>query len=108
MRDGRLRRGYIGVAGQTVPIPRVLARAHQLAVSSGVLVVSVEPASPALAAGLREGDIVLAFGDRPVAAVDDLLRCLTDDRIGHPVILHLLRGRARRQLTITPTESATR
>src|SRR5205809_5289049 len=46
IRDGRIRRSYIGVAGQNVPIPRPLARANQLAVTSGVLVVSVEPESP--------------------------------------------------------------
>ena len=90
IRDGRIRRSYIGVAGQNVPIPRAVARANQLAVTSGVLVVSVEPDSPATTAGLRDGDIVLAFAGEAVTGIDDLLRRLTDDRIGVPVALTIL------------------
>src|SRR5258707_2938314 len=86
MRDGCIRRSYIGVAGQNVPIPRGLARAHQLAVSSGVLVVSVEPSSPAAAGGLLDGDIILAFAGDPISAIDDLHRRLSDDRIGKPAV----------------------
>ena len=105
MRDGCIRRSYIGVAGQNVPIPRGLARAHQLAVSSGVLVASVEPKSPAAAGGLLDGDIILAFGADPIAAVDDLHRLLSDDRIGKPSVVSVLRGLERRQVTIVPEES---
>lgn len=105
MRDGCIRRSYIGVAGQNVPVPRGLARAHQLAVSSGVLVVSVEADSPAAAAGLLDGDIILAFAGEPVTAIDDLHRRLSDDRIGKPAVLTVLRGLERRQIPITPTES---
>ena len=105
IRDGRVRRSYIGVAGQNVPIPRALARANQIAVTSGVLVVSVEPDSPATTAGLRDGDIVLAFGGEAVTGIDDLLRCLTDDCIGRPLPMTILRTGRRRQLTIVPSES---
>src|SRR4029078_344877 len=54
IRDGRIRRSYIGVAGQNAPLPRAFARAHQLAVSSGILVTSVEPGSPAATAGVQD------------------------------------------------------
>jgi S1-C subfamily serine protease len=105
IRDGRIRRSYIGVGGQTVPIPRALARANQSAVSSGVLVVSVEPQSPAAAAGVREGDVILAFAAEPISGVDHLHRHLTDDQIGVPSTVTILRNGARRQITVVPAES---
>jgi len=108
IRDGRIRRSYIGVAGQTVPIPRAVARANHLAVSAGVFVVSVEPDSPATAAGLRDGDVVLAFAGEAVTGIDDLHRLLTDDRIGIPAMMTILRSAERRQLTIVPCESKQR
>jgi len=104
IRDGRIRRSYIGVAGQTVPIPRAIARANQLAVSSGVFVVSVEANSPAAASGLRDGDVVLAFADQPVTGIDDLHRALTDDRIAVSTTITILRSARRRQITIVPSE----
>lgn len=105
MRDGRIRRSYIGVGGQNVPIPRAIARANQLAVSSGVLVVSVEPDSPAATAGLRDGDVVIAFAGRPVAGIDDLLRELTDVHIGIAAKMTILRRGQRRETTVVPAES---
>jgi len=105
IRDGRIRRSYIGVAGQTVPIPRALTRHHRLAVSSGVLVTSVEPGSPAATAGLRDGDVVFGCADDPVTAVSDLHRQLTDERVGVPTRLAILRGVERRQLMVVPAES---
>src|SRR5882724_6258977 len=107
IRDGRIRRSYIGVAGQNVPIPRAVARVNQLAVSSGVFVVSVEPNSPAAAAGLRDGDVVLAFAGEVVTGIDELHRHLTDDRIGVPAALTILRAAEKRQLTVVPRESKT-
>jgi S1-C subfamily serine protease len=104
IRDGRIRRSYIGVAGQTTPVPRAIARANQLAVTAGVLVLSVEADSAATAAGLREGDVVLAFAEEPVTGVDDLHRLLTDQRIGIPAQVTILRRGARRSVTIVPRE----
>src|SRR5436309_1475364 len=105
IRDGRIRRSYIGVAGQNVPIPRRLARAHELELSSGVLVVSIEERSPAAAAGLRDGDVIVELAGEPVAGIDELHRHLTDERIGAATTLTVLRGVERRQLTVVPAES---
>src|SRR5690349_6125234 len=82
IRDGRIRRSFVGVAGQNVPIPRAIARANQLAVSSGVFVVSVDRNSPASNGGLREGDVIFACGGAAITGVDDLHRQLTEERIG--------------------------
>ncbi len=106
IRDGRIRRSYIGLGGQTVPIPRAVARVNQLVVTSGVFVVSVEEKSPAAIAGLKDGDVVLAFAGEAVTGVDDLHRLLTADRIGVPQVLRILRSAERRQLTVVPIESA--
>jgi len=105
IRDGRIRRSYIGLAGQTVPIPRGVARENQLAVTSGVFVVSVEPGSPAATAGLKDGDVVLSFAGTPVTGVDDLHRLLTEERIGEPTVVTFLRAARRRQITVVPAES---
>ena len=105
IRDGRVRRSYIGLGGQNVPVPRLLARHHAVATTSGVLVTSVEPASPASKAGLRDGDLIVSFGSQPIAGVDDLHRVLTDDQIGEPTAVVVLRGTERRMLTVVPAES---
>lgn len=105
MRDGRIRRSRIGVAGQQTAIPRPLARATQIAVSSGVLVASIEDDGPASRAGLRTGDVILAFAGTPVTGIDDLHRLLTEERIGMPAPLVVLRRGERRQLTVVPLES---
>jgi S1-C subfamily serine protease len=105
IRDGRIRRSYIGLAGQTVPIPRAVARENQLAVTSGVFVVSVEPNSPAAAAGVKDGDVLLAFAGTPVTGVDDLHRLLTEEKIGEPTAVIFLRSARRRTITVVPAES---
>jgi S1-C subfamily serine protease len=105
MRDGRIRRSHIGVAGQQTPIPRGLARAAGVAVASGVLVLSIDAGSPAEAARLQRGDVIVSFGGIPVSGVDDLHRLLTEDRIGSAVDVAILRRGERRHCTITPAES---
>jgi len=73
-----------------------------------VLVAGVEQGSPAAAAGIREGDVILAFGGQPVTGVDDLHRYLTDDRIDVPSPVTLLRSSDRRQITLIPKERSQR
>jgi len=106
IRDGRIRRSYIGVAGQNVAIPRAYARANHLAVSSAVLVVSVESGSPAAAAGVQDGDVILAFAGEAITGIDELHRRLSEDRIGVPSPLTVLRRLERRTLTVVPAESS--
>jgi S1-C subfamily serine protease len=105
MRDGRIRRSYIGVGGQNVPVPRRPGERPHVTAASGVLVLSVEWGSPASRAGLAPGDIIIAFGELPVTGVDDLHRVLTANRIGVPETLTILRNGARQQVTVTPREA---
>jgi S1-C subfamily serine protease len=104
IKDGRVRRSFIGVAGQKVPLLRKLVLAYRLAGDSGVLVASVEPGSPAARAGLKEDDIIVTFGGEAVPAVETLHRRLTADRIGRPIELGVLRGVELRTLAVTPLE----
>lgn len=105
IKDGKIRRGYIGVAGQNVPLHRRLVRGHDLGVSSGIFVVSVEPGSPAVASGIRDGDILVAFDGHPVADIDSLHRILTENRVGIRASVTLLRGTEKVELVIVPSES---
>jgi S1-C subfamily serine protease len=104
IRDGRIRRGWIGVAGQNVTLHRRLVRAYGLSADSGVLVAAVEPNSPAQRAGLQERDIIVGLGNRSVSGVDDLHRLLVDEGIGVRLPLVVLRGTERRDLAIVPEE----
>ena len=105
IRDGRIRRGYIGIAGQNIDVPRTLARANQVAIASAVRVGSVEKGSPAAQAGLEQGDIVVAFGDVAITGVDDLHRVLGEEQINKVVDVAVIRGGQRRTISITPVES---
>src|SRR6266571_4749474 len=91
LRDGRIRRSYIGVSAQTVPVHRRVVRFYDLPKETGVIVLSSESGSPAQRAGLREGDVIVALEGQPVAGVDDLHRLLTDVRVGVSCSLLVLR-----------------
>ena len=89
--EGGSSAGYLGIAGQSVPLLRRVTRFHRLAQSGGVLVTSLELNAPAAAAGVREGDLIVAFDGAAVESLDDLHRLLTDARIGTQAPLTILR-----------------
>jgi S1-C subfamily serine protease len=105
IKEGKIRRSYIGVGGQNVPLHRRLVRHHQLRTTNGVLVISVAPGSPAQRAGLREGDLMIEFSEQAIASIDALHKLLTGDRIGLAAPLTILRGTEKMTLTIRPEES---
>ncbi|MDA2931890.1 trypsin-like peptidase domain-containing protein [Nitrospinae bacterium AH-259-F20] len=108
IRDGKVRRSYIGVGGQNVPLQRRLVRHYNLPVESGVLIASIEPDSPARRTGLREGDVIIALDGHPVAGVDDLHKLLTDERVGVLSPLTVIRRNEKRVLDVVPEESPAR
>jgi S1-C subfamily serine protease len=108
MRDGRIRRGYIGVAGQDVPLHRRIVRFFKLEFDSGVLVTGMEPDSPARQAGLLEGDVMVALDGTAISGIDALHRMLTGERVGEPATITVVRGTEKIDLKITPSESRLR
>jgi S1-C subfamily serine protease len=105
MQHGRVRRSVIGVGGQDTPLRRQLVRHHGLPIESGVLVVSIEPASPAQRAGLIEGDVIVGYGDQTIGNIDALHRLLTHEQVGQRSPLSILRRNEKLTLTIVPEES---
>ena len=108
IRDGRVSRSYIGLAGQNVPLPRRIVRFYNLPVDSGILVVSFENNSPARKGGLREGDIIIGFDNQPIAGIDDLHKLLTEERIGGKSSLSVIRGTEKLSIEVRPEESSNR
>ena len=102
IRDGVLRRGWIGVGGQNVTLHRRVLHRHDLEGDGGVLVLSVEVPSAAAHAGLREGDVILRFGPHRVNGVDDLHRLLTEESVGTTAPLTVLRRDEKVEVEITP------
>jgi S1-C subfamily serine protease len=105
IREGRVRRSYIGVSGQTVRLSPRRVQVSRLASTGGVLVVEVERGSPAERAGLRPRDIIVSLAGATVASVDDLQRLLTDERIGREADLVVLRDGIQQTIRVVPSES---
>jgi S1-C subfamily serine protease len=104
VRDGRIRRSYIGLAGQNVPLHRRVVRYHELTVETGVFVVSLEPDGPAGRAGIREGDLIVGFAGKPISGIDDLHRLLTEEQADVPAEVVVIRNqRQKENLTIRPS-----
>src|SRR6266487_1542870 len=104
IKEGRIRRGYIGVARQTAPLHRRVARFYHLAIERGAMVVSVEKGSPAEQSRVRPDDVIVAFNDEPIASVHDLHKKLVGDRIGTPCKLTILRRTEQLTIYVTPAE----
>jgi S1-C subfamily serine protease len=105
IRDGRIRRGYIGVAGQNVPLHRRIVRFFRLPVETGVLVTGIEPNSPASKTDLSEGDVIIEAAGHPIAHMDALHRLLTDERVGVPLEMIVIRRTEKLTVSVTPEES---
>jgi S1-C subfamily serine protease len=105
LRDGRIRRSYVGISGQTVPVHRRVVRFYDLPKETGALVQHVEDNSPAKRAGLREGDVIIGLEGQPVAGVDDLHRLLTELRVGASSSLTVLRWTEKLELQVVPEEA---
>src|SRR3954467_1784170 len=104
IRDGRVRRSYIGVVGQTIALTRRHAQRFHLAVQGGVLVTDVAPNGPAARAGLRPRDIIIGLETGVVGSVDDLQRQLTEELIGRDAELSILRAGTQQILRVRPAE----
>ena len=108
IRDGRVRRSYIGLAGQNLVLPRRMVRFHGLERESGVRVEATVANGAARAAGVMSGDIIVGFAGEPVGTVDELHRLLTEDRVGRPAPLVVLRRAEKRDVAVTPREAPPR
>jgi S1-C subfamily serine protease len=104
LREGRVRRGYLGFAGATLPLSRRIARHFDFGNARTVRVESVEKSGPAARAGVEPGDLIVRFADQPVNGIDDLHRLLTVERIGRPATLTLVRRTEKIELSVTAEE----
>lgn len=102
---GRLRRGYIGLGGQNVSLPRWLQRRLGISAESGILVVTLDEGGPATRAGFEEGDLVIGFKGKPLEGIDALYKALTEESIGNAVQLTVAREGEIRDLWVTPREA---
>jgi S1-C subfamily serine protease len=106
MKDGVIRRGYLGIEGQDVPLQRRIVRFHNLPVDSGVLIGAVQDSSPALGAGLQKGDVIVEFAGHAVIGIDTLHRLLAEASLDAPATITIIRGSAKFALEIRPESRA--
>jgi len=104
MKYGKVRRSFIGIGGQDIDLPRRAVRHFDLKAEKGVLVVAVEPNGPAEKAGLQERDIIIELEGQPLRGMDDLHRLLSDERVGVPTAISLIRRSERLELKAVPIE----
>jgi S1-C subfamily serine protease len=102
IREGVVRRSYIGVQAQTASLNRAIGHHYDLKIATGALVIAAEPQSPAAKAGLREGDLIVAVESEPVEGVDVLHRVLNEDRIGQATRFTVIRGSQKLDVQVIP------
>jgi S1-C subfamily serine protease len=103
MKEGKITRAWLGIGAQNIDLPRRVVRFHSLEYDFGVLVIGVEDKGPAEIAGLREGDVIVAFNDVHLKNIDDLHRLLTDKAVGRPGKLTVIRKSDKIELPISPS-----
>jgi len=106
--EGRVRRSFIGVAGQSIQIQRRVVRYYNLPAENGVLVAGLEKDSPAEKAGIQVGDVIVDYDGQPVDGIDDLQRLLTDKQVGKKTEMTALRKTDKLRFEITPREAPLR
>lgn len=104
IREGRVRRAYLGIMGQTVSLDRRLAVRYGLGTSSAVRVAEVHPGTAAERAGIRPGDLIVALGDSPIGSLDDLQLSLGRHRLGEPLSVQIVRNGERTTFVVRPSE----
>src|SRR5580692_13157489 len=104
IKDGKIRRSYLGLAGQNVPLHPKVTRFHRLEQESGVLIAGIEQGGPVDLSGLKEGDIILSFKGNPVSSIDVLHRLLVGSEIGQRSVLSVIRGTEMLDFLVTPSE----
>jgi S1-C subfamily serine protease len=104
IKDGKIRRSYLGLAGQNVPLHPKVTRFHRLEQESGVLIAGIEQGGPVDLSGLKEGDIILSFKGNPVSSIDVLHRLLVGSEIGQRSVLSVIRGTEMLDFLVTPRE----
>ena len=104
VREGRVRRAYLGIAGQPIPLASKLAQRTSLTQESGIMLFSVEDDSPAEKAGLSVGDILVQFNGNAVEDLNDLHRLLRSELVDKPAEVQVVRGGQKLQLKVSPTE----
>jgi len=104
MTQGRIKRAYLGLAGQNVLLPEGIVSVERVPVQSGVHVITVEPDGSAYRGGIRQGDIIIAVDGNLVGSMDDLHRYLTQEKIGRPMAFAIIRQFEKIALDVIPQE----
>ncbi len=105
IREGRVRRAYLGIQAQTLPLDRRIAVTYNIGAATAVRVTEVQPQTPAAQAGLRAGDLIARAGNDVVASLDDLQMILGRHPIGGPLTLRVVREGGWIEVAVIPAES---